>query len=118
MSNLCAVSGVIFNAQSQHFFFIFKKNFRFFLIFSFCDLVCSFFGEVFGSAFGVAFVAGRNPVVDVHWVDASVDFNDVVDGCCFGSFAPVADVVVLQEFCPGCAIGRVVKVFAPMVSHG
>ena len=45
------------------------------------------------------------------------DLDEVVDGCGFGAAAPVADVVVLEEFCSGCAVGRVVEVFAPVVSH-
>jgi hypothetical protein len=53
----------------------------------------------------------------VCWVNASVDFDEVVDGGGFGASAPVADVVVLEELCSGCAVGRVVEVFAPVVSH-
>jgi hypothetical protein len=53
----------------------------------------------------------------VCWVNASVDFDEVVDGGGFGASAPVADVVVLEELCPGCAVCRVVEVFAPVVSH-
>ena len=62
-------------------------------------------------------MACADPVGLVCWVNASVNLNEVVNGGGFGASAPVADVVVLEEFCSGCAVGRVVEVFAPVVSH-
>ena len=62
---------------------------------------CSFFGEVFGTASGVAFVAGSDPVGLVCGVCSAINFDEVVDGCGFGSPAPMAYVVVLEELCSG-----------------
>ena len=42
-------------------------------------------------------MAGGYPVVDVHWVDAAVDFDFVVDGGCSGGAAPMAGGVVFEE---------------------
>ena len=63
-------------------------------------------------------MAGGYPVLNVHGVVAAVDFDEVVDCCGFGSFAPMAGRVVLKEFGAGFSIGRGVEVFASVVSHG
>ena len=63
-------------------------------------------------------MAGGYPVLDVHGVVAAIDLDEVIDGCCLCSLAPMAGRVVLKEFGAGFSVGRGVEVFASVVSHG